>query len=110
MATLLEPTGLLAGELAEIAGRVAESVVQINHRGGNGAGVIWRSDGQIVTNSHVASSEQVEVALSDGRKFTGQVTARHPHHDLAIVQIPAAELPAIEVGDSSTVRPGQIAL
>ncbi|MFL5758227.1 MAG: S1C family serine protease [Thermomicrobiales bacterium] len=110
MATLLEPTGLLAGEIAEIAQRIAESVVQVNQGGGNGAGVIWRSDGQIVTNSHVASSEQVEVVLADGRKFTGKVTARHPNHDLAIVQIPAEELPAVEVGDSSTVRPGQIAL
>jgi len=110
MATLLNSTGLLADELAEIASLVQESVVLINHRGGNGAGIIWRSDGQIITNSHVASGDQVEVALADGRKFTGSVVARHPKHDLAIVQIPAEDLPAIKVGDSSTVRPGQIAV
>ncbi len=110
MATVLNSTGLLAGELADIAKQVEKSVVVINHRGGNGAGVIWRSDGQIVTNSHVASGDQVEVVLADGRKFNGSVTARHPQHDLAIVQIPAEDLPAVTVGDSSTVRPGQIAV
>jgi serine protease Do len=113
MATITEllPTSdLVAGELADIAKHVAESVVQINHRGGNGSGVIWRSDGTIVTNAHVASNGQVEVVLADDRKFTGNVTARHPHHDIAIVKIPAEGLPAIEVGDSSTVRPGQLAL
>jgi len=110
MATLLNSSGLLADELAEIANRVQESVVMIYHQGGNGSGVIWRSDGQIITNSHVASGDQVDVVLADGRKFTGEVSARHPKHDLAIVQITAEDLPAIKVGDSSTVRPGQIAV
>jgi len=113
MSTLLETsstTELLAGELAEIATRVVDSVVLIYHRGGNGAGVIWRPDGQIVTNSHVASNGQVEVVLADGRKFTGTVAARHPQHDIALVKIEADDLPAVTVADSSTVRPGQLAV
>jgi serine protease Do len=112
MATLIESTlaaGTAADELADIAERVTKSVVLIGHRGGNGAGVIWRSDGQIVTNSHVASGDRADVVLADGPKFAGVVTVRHRTRDLAIVKIDADDLPEIEVGDSSTVRPGQLA-
>jgi serine protease Do len=112
MTMLIDSTlaaGIAAGELADIAERLTKSVALIGHRGGNGAGVIWRPDGQIVTNSHVASGDQAEVVLADGRKFQGVVTARHRSRDLAIVKIDADDLPAIEVGDSSTVRPGQLA-
>jgi serine protease Do len=112
MATLLDSTlatGSSTDELAEIANRVTKSVALIGHRGGNGAGVIWRSDGQIVTNSHVASGNRADVMLADGRKFPGVVIARHRTRDLAIVKVDAEDLPAIEVGDSSTVRPGQFA-
>jgi serine protease Do len=112
MATLLDSTlaaGSTTDELAEIADRVTKSVALIGHRGGNGAGVIWRSDGQIVTNSHVASGNRADVVLAYGRKFLGVVTARHRTRDLAIVKVDAEDLSAIEVGDSSTVRPGQLA-
>src|SRR5262245_37514712 len=112
MATLIESTlavGSAASQLADLAERLTKSVALIGHRGGNGAGVIWRSDGQLVTNSHVASGDRADVVLADGRKYEGVVKARHRSRDLAIVKIDADELPAIEVGDSSTVRPGQLA-
>ena len=95
---------------AEIVARVRASVPVVVAGNGNGAGVIWRSDGQIVTNKHVARSDRVDVVLSDGRKFTGIVAARHPHRDLAVIKIAAEGLPAVEVGDSSTVKPGQIVI
>jgi serine protease Do len=111
MATLIESTlaaGTAASELADLAERVTQSVALVGHRGGNGAGVIWRSDGQLVTNSHVASGERADVVLADGRTYSGVVTARHRSRDLAIVKIEEENLPEIEVGDSSTVRPGQL--
>jgi serine protease Do len=100
----------LSTALTEVARKVRGSVVLVYHRGGNGAGVIWRSDGRIVTNSHVVGNDgRTEVVLADGRKYVGIVAARHPTRDLAIVKIAEEGLPAIEVGDSSTVRPGQLA-
>jgi serine protease Do len=112
MATLIDSTlaaSPVAAEIADVAERVTPSVTLVGHRGGNGAGVIWRSDGQVVTNSHVASGSSADIVLADGRRFPGVVTARHRTRDLAIVKIDADDLPAIEVGDSSTVRPGQLA-
>jgi serine protease Do len=108
---LLTSGRALSRELAEIATRVQPSVVRVGRHNGNGAGVIWRADGQIVTNHHVVSgTERAAIRLADGRRFEGTITARHPNRDLALVKIEATDLPAIEVGDSSTVRPGQIAL
>lgn len=88
-----------------------ESLVLINRRHGNGAGIIWTEDGRIVTNHHVVGrDQQIEVVLADGRKLEGEVVARHNSRDLAIVQVNETGLPAARIGDSSTVRPGQIAI
>ncbi|MER3436628.1 MAG: hypothetical protein C4346_02855 [Chloroflexota bacterium] len=101
----------LAAELVQIAERVRRAVVVIDRQHGNGAGIIWRSDGGIVTNRHVVGrASQVHVRLADGRRADGQVVARHPEHDLAVVHVPLTGLPAAEVGDSSTVRPGHLAI
>ncbi|CAA9558495.1 MAG: hypothetical protein AVDCRST_MAG73-3487 [uncultured Thermomicrobiales bacterium] len=114
VATLESPPAIgiarvLSNAAAETVGRVRDSVAVVYQRGGNGAGVIWRADGQIVTNNHVARHDRMEIVLADGRHFTGIVAARHPDRDLAVVKIAAEGLPAIEVGDSATVRPGQLA-
>jgi len=95
---------------AEVAARVGPSVVVVGDHGGNGAGVIWRADGLIVTNRHVLRGDGVNVQLADGRRFAGQVVARHADRDLALLKIDADGLPAIEVGDSSRVRPGHLVL
>ena len=102
-------TAFLATEVADMVARVRESVAVVYQRGGNGAGVIWRPDGQIITNSHVARDDRMDVVLADGRQFVGIVAARHPSRDLAVIKIVAEDLPAIAVGDSATVRPGQLA-
>jgi S1-C subfamily serine protease len=113
MATMVEAgplAGVVSEEIGDLARQVGRSVALVYHRGGNGAGVVWRPDGQIVTNSHVAREGRAEVVLADGRRFDGIVAARHPPRDLAIIKVAAEELPAIEVGDSATVRPGQLAI
>lgn len=54
--------------------------------------------------------DRVDVVLDDGRKLTGIVAARHPDRDLAVVKIAAEGLHAARLGDSSTVRPGQLVI
>ncbi len=103
-------TGSISTAIAAVADRVRQSVPVVLGRGGNGAGVVWRPDGQIVTNAHVVRDDRVDVLFSDGRRFTGIVAARHPDRDIAVIKIAADDLPAVEVGDSSTVRPGQFAI
>lgn len=102
--------GPISAALAAVADRVRQSVPVVFGRGGNGAGVVWRPDGQIVTNAHVVRDDRADVLFSDGRRFTGIVAARHPERDIAVIKIAVENLPAVEVGDSSTVRPGQLAI
>ena len=100
----------LSEAIADIVAEITPSVVLVGQGGSHGAGVIWRSDGIVITNRHVIRDDRVDVVLDDGRKFTGIVAARHPDRDLAVVKIAADGLPAARLGDSSTVRPGQIAI
>ncbi|MDQ3225613.1 MAG: trypsin-like peptidase domain-containing protein, partial [Chloroflexota bacterium] len=100
----------LSDAIADITAEIKRSVVLIGQNGSHGAGVIWRSDGIVVTNRHVLHDDRVEVILDDGRTLTGIVAARHPDRDLAVVKIAAEGLPAARLGDSSTVRPGQLVI
>lgn len=78
--------------------------------GGIGTGVIFRSDGWIVTNDHVvADFDKVKVILRDGREFNGTVR-RAEESDIAVVKIDAKDLTAASFADSSKVRPGQFSM
>jgi serine protease Do len=75
---------------------------------GVGSGVIVDPRGFVLTNNHVIErADTIEVALSDGRTFTGTVIGHDPKTDLAVVKIDATEaLPVALLGDSSTVKVG----
>ena len=78
---------------------------------GVGSGVIYDARGLIITNRHVVSgAETVEVELPDGRTFVGRVYGIDTLTDLAIVTIESADLPFARLGDSSTIKPGQLAV
>ena len=101
----------------EIAERLRRSTVQVfTDRRGGGSGVIWKSDGVIMTNAHVAHKDAAEIQLWDGRRFPARVTSRDARRDLALlrVQVPSQEaaldLAPATVGDSSTLRPGELVM
>jgi serine protease Do len=77
---------------------------------GSGSGVIWSGDGLIVTNAHVARGSRVDVSLWDGREFRAEVTSRDLRRDVAALRIEAKDLHAAEIGDSSRVRAGELAI
>ncbi|MBI1820453.1 MAG: Do family serine endopeptidase [Nitrospirae bacterium] len=78
---------------------------------GSGSGVIIDKKGLIITNQHVVGdAKEVEVRLSDKRKFTGKVIGRDSDTDVAVVKIEASDLPTLAVGDSSKVKVGQWAI
>jgi len=93
------------GEIAELLRR---STVLI-HAGarGSGSGVIWSTEGTIVTNAHVVRNSNTRVQLWDGREFDATVTARDPRRDLAALRIGANSLPPASPADSSQLRPGE---
>jgi serine protease Do len=95
----------------EIAEKLRRSTVLIRAgERGSGSGVIWSSDGVIVTNAHVARSSKMRVELWDGREFEAAVTSRDSRRDLAALRVEANSLPAATAADSSNVRPGELAI
>ena len=95
----------------DITEKLRRSTVLI-HAGNRsaGSGVIWSSDGTILTNAHVARGRQVSVRLWDGREFDAAVVSRDPRRDLASLHIHATNLPYVFVADSAQVRPGELAI
>src|SRR5689334_17240025 len=94
----------------EIAERLRRSAVQVfsDRRRGGGSGVAWSSDGLIITNAHVArGKESYQVELWDGRRFPARIVSQDPRRDLAALRIDAS-LPAVSLGDSDRLRPGEI--
>ena len=80
-------------------------------RSGTGSGVIYSSDGYIMTNNHVVEfADEYQVTLYDSREFTARLVGRDASTDMAIIKIDATDLPVIELGNSDEVRVGEWAL
>jgi len=79
--------------------------------GGSGSGVIIDPNGLIITNGHVVgNADQVTVVLDDGTVLDGTVTGVDTLTDFAFVQVDATDLPALTLGDSSSLKVGQLAI
>ncbi len=78
---------------------------------GVGSGVIFRSDGYIVTNNHVVSNaKELIVSLADGRTLKGKLIGTDEVTDLAVVKVDAKDLPAATFGDSDKIVVGEPAI
>lgn len=78
---------------------------------GTGSGFIIASDGRIVTNAHVVEgATEVTVTLTDGRTFAGEVIGTDSVTDVAAIKIEAQGLPAVVLGNTETLAPGQWAI
>jgi serine protease Do len=75
---------------------------------GEGSGFIIRSDGIILTNAHVvAGATHVTVQLTNRRQYTAKVIGEDKVADVAVIKIPATNLPTVKLGNSSTLQVGQ---
>lgn len=103
---------LFAGDVERVIGELRRSTVQVavdQGRGaGAGAGVVWRADGLVVTNAHVATRDEARVRLADGRELAGRVVSRDARRDLAAISVPATGLPAATPGDARALGPGEL--
>jgi S1-C subfamily serine protease len=78
---------------------------------GAASGVIIAPDGYVLTNNHVVEGASgVEVGLMDGDTFGAEVVGTDPATDLAVVRAATNGLPVAELGDSDTLRVGQLVI
>jgi serine protease Do len=105
------------GDIAAILAKDVPAVVSITtgggpvlgRGGGSGAatGFVIDPDGIIVTNDHVVDNAQsVTVTTSDGKELTARVLGEDASSDLAVLDVEATNLPAVELGDSDQVQVG----
>ncbi|WP_369052567.1 S1C family serine protease [Kineococcus terrestris] len=100
-----------------VASAVGPSVVAIDVRSataeGQGSGIVYDTDGHVVTNNHVVtgagSGATITVTLSDGRRYGATVVGTDPSTDLAVIQLtdPPSDLVAATFADSDDVVAGQ---
>ncbi len=78
---------------------------------GIGSGLIYDSNGWILTNRHVVSgADKLTVELKDGRQFDGRVYGIDTLTDLAIVKVDQTGLPTAPLGDSDGLKVGQLVI
>ncbi len=72
--------------------------------------MVWNANGLIVTNAHVVPDARTEIVDASGRRRTARVMKRDHERDLAFLATSPDGLEPAEIGDSASVRSGQIVL
>jgi serine protease Do len=81
---------------------------QAPHGFSMGTGFLISNDGYVLTNHHVVEgADTVTVKLSDRREFKAKVVGSDQQSDVALLKIDAKSLPALRLGDSAHLKPGQ---
>ncbi|MFF4299142.1 S1C family serine protease [Streptomyces vinaceus] len=100
------------GTVSGVAEQVSPSVVRIDTRTGSGqgtgSGVVVTADGEIVTNNHVVDgATEIQVTMSDGKKYTAKTVGTDPGKDLALIKVQGASgLKPAKLGNSDNLKVG----
>lgn len=78
-----------------------------NQVASSGSGVIYSSDGYIITNNHVVSNaDRIEVVINK-KNYPATVVGRDPNTDLAVLKVNEKNLAAVKIGSSKNIKVGE---
>jgi S1-C subfamily serine protease len=105
-------------DVSVIASKVIPSIVNVDVKisggasgtqEGIGSGVIYSSNGYIITNNHVvAGAQTIMVTLATGEDIQASLVGTDAQNDIAVIKINKNSLPPIEVGDSANLAVGEL--
>lgn len=99
-----------------VVGRVGPAVISVaphpaEQQPGQGSGFIITPDGFALTNSHVVRGRQrVRAVTEEGDSLDARLIGDDPSTDLALIRLAARDLPHAELGDSDSLRVGQLVI
>ncbi|MEA2653486.1 MAG: hypothetical protein QOI37_713 [Chloroflexota bacterium] len=101
----------LQNDFIKVVGSVSPSVVVIETASGLGSGVVFDTNGDIVTNDHVvAGSTTFSVTLAGGAVLPGTLVGTYPAGDLAVIHVSGTGLKPATFGDDTKLVVGDIVL
>ncbi len=101
----------LSNNLADLVARTAQSVVTIQGaRRWPLSGLHWRAGVIVTAEEGLERDEGLTILLPDGRQTTASLVGRDPSTDIAALRFQPDGLPAIEAGDASSLRAGNLVL
>ena len=101
----------LQSDFVNVVSRVSPSVVVIETANGLGSGVVFNTNGEILTNDQIVTgSSKFTVTLSNGQKLPGTLIGEYPAGDLAVIHVTGTNLEPATFGDSSKLVVGDIVL
>ncbi len=102
----------LSETFADLVAAAAPSVVRVDSQNRwPSSGVVWSTDGTIVTASHsVEDEDEIEVALPDGTTLEATLAGRDPGTDLAVLKVAASGLARPAWLEPDALRVGHLVL
>jgi putative serine protease PepD len=103
------------GTVTDVAARAIPSIIAVETSGilgeGGGSGVVYSSDGYIITNHHVVNeTDELTVVFSDGGRWEGELIGSDELTDLAVIRVTRSDLTPIDVGSSGDLSIGERAV
>jgi putative serine protease PepD len=96
--------------ITAVVRRLSPSVVQIQTPSGLGSGVVFDSNGDIVTNNHVVAGGGPFQVTAGPHRYSASLVGRFPPDDLAIVHVDGAHLTPASFANSGTLQIGDFAI
>jgi putative serine protease PepD len=97
--------------ITAVVHQLSRSVVQIQSGSGLGSGVVFDSNGDIVTNNHVVGAGSGPLTVTAGaHSYGGSLVGRFAPDDLAVVHVSGAHLTPAAFADSSKLDVGDLAI
>jgi S1-C subfamily serine protease len=101
--------------VVDIAQRVRPAITQVRVEGkqgdSSGSGVLFRSDGHVLTNFHVVDgADAIKVVIDSGRELSAKVLGSDPETDVAVLKIEGGPFPVAALGTAADLRVGQSAI